>query len=120
LYPCSPHSDNVRLITTKAGKTSFVGFLNVSFDAEFTSNILSFSIVFKGTAHGSVTARIHDKEQFEITTLRIDKKTDGRHAEVEFITDWKLGEKLDPSCSCFSLMLTYFRFLMTQMHRDVT
>ena len=42
--------------------------------------------------HGTITARINDKVQYEITTLRIDKKTDGRHAEVEFITDWMLGE----------------------------
>jgi len=25
-----------------------------------------------------------------VTTLRIDLRTDGRHAEVEFTTDWKL------------------------------
>ncbi len=27
---------------------------------------------------------------FEVTTLRIDRVTDGRRAEVEFTTDWKL------------------------------
>nr|XP_027200112.1 CCA tRNA nucleotidyltransferase 1, mitochondrial-like [Dermatophagoides pteronyssinus] len=43
-----------------------------------------------GTKHGTVTARIRDKSQYEITTLRIDRNTDGRHAEVEFINDWKL------------------------------
>ena len=26
---------------------------------------------------------------FEVTTLRIDVNTDGRHAEVEFTTDWQ-------------------------------
>ncbi|OTF83174.1 poly(A) polymerase-like protein [Euroglyphus maynei] len=44
-----------------------------------------------GTKHGTVTARIRDTSQYEITTLRIDRNTDGRHAEVEFINDWKLG-----------------------------
>jgi len=44
----------------------------------------------KGEKHGTVTARINDKENFEVTTLRIDLRTDGRHAEVEFTTDWKL------------------------------
>ncbi|KAG7297902.1 hypothetical protein JYU34_018657 [Plutella xylostella] len=43
-----------------------------------------------GEKHGTITPRIHDKENFEVTTLRIDMVTDGRHAEVEFTTDWKL------------------------------
>lgn len=30
------------------------------------------------------------KENFEITTLRIDVNPDGRHTEVEFTTDWQL------------------------------
>ena len=30
------------------------------------------------------------KENFEITTLRIDRVTDGRRAKVEFTKDWKL------------------------------
>lgn len=44
----------------------------------------------KGEKHGTVTARINDKENFEVTTLRIDNITDGRHAVVEFTKDWKL------------------------------
>jgi len=44
----------------------------------------------KGAEHGTVTVRIDDKENFEITTLRIDVETDGRHAEVEFTRDWRL------------------------------
>lgn len=32
--------------------------------------------------------------QYEVTTLRIDKKTDGRHAEVEFVRDWGIGTLL--------------------------
>lgn len=44
----------------------------------------------KGEKHGTITARINDKENFEVTTLRIDNVTDGRHAEVEFTKDWKL------------------------------
>ncbi|OQV19143.1 CCA tRNA nucleotidyltransferase 1, mitochondrial [Hypsibius exemplaris] len=41
-----------------------------------------------GEKHGTVTARINDQENYEITTLRIDKVTDGRFAEVEFTRDW--------------------------------
>ncbi|XP_053401627.1 uncharacterized protein LOC128557688 isoform X2 [Mercenaria mercenaria] len=44
----------------------------------------------KGEGHGTITARINDKENFEVTTLRIDIRTDGRHAEVEFTKDWQL------------------------------
>ncbi|XP_014908954.1 CCA tRNA nucleotidyltransferase 1, mitochondrial isoform X1 [Poecilia latipinna] len=42
----------------------------------------------KGEKHGTITARLHD-ENFEVTTLRVDVETDGRHAEVEFTTDWQ-------------------------------
>ncbi|XP_011860796.1 PREDICTED: CCA tRNA nucleotidyltransferase 1, mitochondrial isoform X2 [Vollenhovia emeryi] len=44
----------------------------------------------KGEKHGTITARINNAENFEITTLRIDVLTDGRHAQVEFTKDWKL------------------------------
>lgn len=40
-----------------------------------------------GLKHGTVTAFI-DKTHFEITTLRRDLETDGRHANVEFTDDW--------------------------------
>lgn len=43
-----------------------------------------------GERHGTVTPRINDKENFEVTTLRIDVVTDGRHAQVEFTSDWRL------------------------------
>ena len=41
-----------------------------------------------GIEHGTVTA-IEDKYKFEITTLRKDIFTDGRHAKVKFSEDWK-------------------------------
>ena len=41
-----------------------------------------------GLEHGTITARIKEKN-FEITSLRKDIKTDGRHALVEFTKDWK-------------------------------
>ncbi|MEO1718964.1 MAG: CCA tRNA nucleotidyltransferase, partial [Pseudomonadota bacterium] len=40
-----------------------------------------------GIAHGTVTV-ISDGTPFEVTTLRTDVKTDGRHAEVAFTADW--------------------------------
>lgn len=44
----------------------------------------------KGEEHGTITCRLNDKENFEITTLRIDLVCDGRRAEVQYTTDWKL------------------------------
>ena len=41
-----------------------------------------------GIRHGTITAVI-DKFNFEITSLREDISTDGRHAEVRFSKDWK-------------------------------
>ena len=40
-----------------------------------------------GIDHGTITAII-ENEKFEITSLRKDIKTDGRHAEVIFSKDW--------------------------------
>ncbi|HUN43457.1 MAG TPA: CCA tRNA nucleotidyltransferase [Acetobacteraceae bacterium] len=41
-----------------------------------------------GIAHGTVTA-VSDGRGFEITTLRRDVETDGRHAIVAFTNDWR-------------------------------
>jgi poly(A) polymerase len=41
-----------------------------------------------GIAHGTVTLVV-DGKPFEVTTLRKDVETDGRHAEVAFSTDWQ-------------------------------
>ncbi|MDE2007403.1 MAG: CCA tRNA nucleotidyltransferase, partial [Rhodospirillales bacterium] len=41
-----------------------------------------------GLAHGTVTA-IADHRGFEVTTLRRDVATDGRHARVAFTEDWR-------------------------------
>lgn len=43
--------------------------------------------VATGIEHGTVTL-IHEGKQFEVTTLRADVVTDGRHAEVAFGVDW--------------------------------
>jgi poly(A) polymerase len=41
-----------------------------------------------GIEHGTITAIIDD-HKFEITSLRKDISTDGRHATVDFSSDWK-------------------------------
>jgi len=45
-------------------------------------------VVDTGISHGTVTAILNNKK-FEITTLRKDTSTDGRHANVKFTTNWK-------------------------------
>ncbi|MBT6096584.1 MAG: CCA tRNA nucleotidyltransferase [Rhodospirillaceae bacterium] len=44
-------------------------------------------VVPTGLDHGTVTA-VFDDRSFEITTLRRDEETDGRHAKVAFTDDW--------------------------------
>ncbi|GHF23782.1 cytidine(C)-cytidine(C)-adenosine (A)]-adding enzyme [Kordiimonas sediminis] len=46
------------------------------------------SVVPTGLQHGTVTA-IYDHIPIEVTTLRIDVKSHGRHADVAFTEDWK-------------------------------
>ena len=45
-------------------------------------------VIDTGISHGTVTA-ILNKKRFEITTLRKDISTDGRHANVEFTSSWE-------------------------------
>lgn len=45
-------------------------------------------VVPTGIAHGTVTAVVN-RHPFEITTLRRDVDTDGRHAVVAFTADWR-------------------------------
>ena len=48
----------------------------------------NFKIVESGIEHGSIIV-VNNSNKFEITTLRQDIKTDGRHAEVLFTDSWK-------------------------------
>ena len=47
-----------------------------------------FKIIDSGINHGTVTL-ISNRLKIELTTLRKDIKTDGRHAEVEYTDDWQ-------------------------------
>ena len=48
----------------------------------------NIKVIDTGISHGTVTAIINNKK-FEITTLRKDVSTDGRHANVEFTSNWE-------------------------------
>ena len=49
-------------------------------------------IIETGTKHGTVTI-LSKSHKVEITTLRKDLKTDGRHAEVEYIDNWTIDSE---------------------------
>ena len=51
-------------------------------------NKADIKVIDSGISHGTVTIILNQKK-FEITTLRKDISTDGRHAKVEFTTDWE-------------------------------
>jgi len=48
----------------------------------------SFKVLKTGIDHGTLTLQ-QDKEIFEITTLREDVSSDGRHAKVSFTNSWE-------------------------------
>ena len=52
----------------------------------------NINFIETGITHGTITVVIN-KIKFEITTLRKDVSTDGRHANVEFISDWEMDAK---------------------------
>lgn len=80
-----------------------------------------------GLDHGTVTA-VLNKRHFEITTLRIDLVTHGRHAEIAFTQDWErdaerrdftfnalyldpAGELVDPVGGLADLAVRHVRFI---------
>ncbi len=52
----------------------------------------NINFIETGITHGTIIVVIN-KIKFEITTLRKDVSTDGRHANVEFISDWEEDAK---------------------------
>lgn len=64
---------------------------------------MGFAYIPTGLQHGTITI-IVDGEQFEVTTLRIDTETDGRHAEVEFTRSFELdAERRDLTINAMSM-----------------
>ena len=49
-------------------------------------------VIETGIEHGSLTLLVNESK-FEITTLREDIITDGRHAKINFTNDWKLDSE---------------------------
>ncbi len=47
----------------------------------------NFKLINTGIKHGTITI-VSENHKVELTTLRKDIKTDGRHAEIEYTDDW--------------------------------
>ena len=75
-----------------------------------------------GIQHGTITVHMADTQtDYEITTLRVDRETDGRHAVVDFTTDWKLdAERRDLTINAMSLDLQgkLYDYFDGQKHLD--
>ncbi len=70
-----------------------VGDVDIATDASPADNIARLEeagirVVPTGLRHGTVTA-VTEARSYEITTLRADIETDGRHARVAFIDNWE-------------------------------
>ena len=48
-----------------------------------------FRTIATGLKHGTITVVTEEGQNIEITSLRVDKETDGRHAVVQYTTDWR-------------------------------
>jgi len=64
------------------------------YDPQTVYNRMAFlpsvrNILPTGIDHGTVTVLFNDGSAYEVTTLRRDVETDGRHATVEFTSDWE-------------------------------
>jgi len=88
-------ADNIKFVGG-AVRDTLVGRKVADIDAatrylpEKTKELLEtagLKVIPTGLKHGTVTA-VLGREMMEITTLRIDVETDGRHAEVTFTNDW--------------------------------
>jgi poly(A) polymerase len=72
---------------------------------KFIFELAGFKVIETGLKHGTVSV-VSQGEVYEITTLRVDTDTDGRHAEVEFTTDW-YTDSCRRDFTCNSLYATF-------------
>ncbi len=52
----------------------------------------NFKVIDTGLKHGTITL-VSKKLKLEVTTLRKDLETDGRHAKVEYIDNWQIDSE---------------------------
>lgn len=80
------------LFNVLLGRERSIGDIDIASELTPDENIkrletAGIKVIPTGIKHGTVTAVIN-KKPFEITTLRHDVKTFGRHAEVAYTDDW--------------------------------
>lgn len=101
------YEDLVRIIVTASGLkhgTVAIKFKNAEID--FKRIKLSDEPVPNKESEEQPKPEYDGESPYEITTLRCDKFTDGRHAEVEFISDWKKdAERRDLTINAMFLTL---------------
>tara|TARA_Y100000817_G_scaffold314454_1_gene313350 strand:- start:7814 stop:9058 length:1245 start_codon:yes stop_codon:yes gene_type:complete len=76
-YLTKDNVDDIDIATTLTPEEIIAKFSNSDFEIKKT-----------GIEHGTLTLVIN-KQAFEVTTLREDVSTDGRHAKISFTEDWK-------------------------------
>eukprot|EP00117_Sycon_ciliatum_P015194 scpid82974/ scgid15142/ CCA tRNA nucleotidyltransferase 1, mitochondrial; mitochondrial tRNA nucleotidyl transferase, CCA-adding len=65
-----------------------------------------FRTIATGLKHGTITVVTERGQNVEITSLRVDQETDGRHATVKFTTDWQQdAARRDLTINAMSLSL---------------
>ncbi|MDB5562597.1 MAG: hypothetical protein JWN11_2015 [Hyphomicrobiales bacterium] len=80
-------------------RDTLLGRAGEAFDIDFATELLPNDVMARaqragiaayptGIEHGTITLRV-GSETVEVTTLREDVETDGRHAVVKFGTDWR-------------------------------
>lgn len=100
------HENLMRIIVTDSGLKH--GTVSVKFkEVELDFKKIKLSHKAEPPTQGDQEKPEYDGESpFEITTLRCDILTDGRHAEVKFINDWKLdAERRDLTINAMFLTL---------------
>ena len=86
LYLIYHPQDNKQPINTKTDDIDIATALTIdSLKQKFKDT--NFKVIDTGLKHGTVTI-VSENYKVELTTLRKDIKTDGRHAKVKFTKDW--------------------------------
>lgn len=99
------HEDILRIIVTTAGQRH--GTVAVKFkEAEIDFKRIKLSSEISSQVNPTEKPEYDEESPFEITTLRCDVISDGRHAEVQFINDWrKDAERRDLTINAMFLTL---------------
>lgn len=106
------HEDMMRVIVTAAGQkhgtvaVKFKGLDDVDFGRLALKDNKDATPITENSAIADSQPIYDEESPFEITTLRCDHVTDGRHAEVVFIRDWKMdAERRDLTINAMFLTL---------------